>query len=97
MKIEKSWKWTIFCKNGKPIALLFAKNWPKFAILRYFMSRDENGKKLKMDDFLQKWQAYSLTFCQKSAKIGLSEALFESKRKLKKVENRRFLDKMASL
>ena len=84
MKIEKSWKWTIFGKNGQPIALLFAKNRPKFAVLRYFFNPDESWRKLKIDDFLQKLQAYSLTFCQKSAKIGLSEALFESQKKIEK-------------
>ena len=58
---DESWKWTIFGKNGKPIALLFGQIscfWPVLICARKW-------RKLKMDDFWQKWQAYSLTFWQK--------------------------------
>ena len=49
---------------------------------------------LKIDNFWPKWQAYSLTLL---VKVGCVGALFDLRRRLKKVESRRFLAKMASL
>ena len=45
-----------------------------------------------MDNFWQKWQAYSLTFWPK---YGVFGPLFNLRQKMKRVENGQFLAKMA--
>ena len=47
-----------------------------------------------MDNFWQKWQAYSLTFWPE---YGVFVALLNLSQKMKRVENGQFLAKMASL
>ena len=65
------------------------------------MKVEESWRKLKLGDFWQKWQAYSLTFWPKLLLLRHSLSLDESWKSvvgnLKKVETRRFLAKMASL
>ena len=62
LRNEESWIWTIFGKNGKPIALLFCQNMMFFGSLYVVLEVEE---KLNMDDFWQNSQAYSLTFWSK--------------------------------
>ena len=99
---EESWrKWKIgdFWQKWKAYSLTFS---PKYAVFGHFLSLDveneESWRKWKIGyDFWQKWQAYSLTFSPKYAVFGHFLSLDVSWRKLKKVENGRFLAKMASL
>ena len=53
------------------------------------MKVEESWRELKMGDFWQKWQAYSLTFRLKFAVFG---SFFFVWRRWKNVEKRRFLE-----
>ena len=68
--------------------------WPKLGVLRHFLVCGGRSRKLRIGNFWEKWQAYSLTLWPK---LGCFEALFDLWWKVEKVENRRFLGKMASL
>ena len=43
-KVEESGKWTIFGKNGKPIALLFRQNMPFLGTFQFALENEESGK-----------------------------------------------------
>ena len=69
----------------------------KYGVFGHFLSCARKWSKLKMDDFSQKFKAYSLTFWPKYHVFGHFISCVRKWRKAKKVENGRFLAKMASL